>query len=185
MRFHGLGPSRSASRGKRASGATRRLQALARATAKAFDAAGGRPKATSGRARTGRLVRRAGLTMLGHRRRRRSCHAGRSSAMKLHENFPDRLSADLSLRAGQGATGSRRCCSTLRPSRLIPLNKENQRASPLPDQARYTRCGAKIPSVGLWKVRATGRGCPICRSARSGSDAAWAPAFCPGHERPA
>ena len=60
-------------------------------SAKAFDAAGGRPKATSGRTRAARLVRRAGLTMLGHRRRRRSCHAGRSSAMKLHENLPDRL----------------------------------------------------------------------------------------------
>ncbi|HZA02515.1 MAG TPA: hypothetical protein VE665_09560, partial [Hyphomicrobiaceae bacterium] len=42
--------------------------AVARATAKAFDAAGGRPKATCGRARTTRLVRRAGLTMLRHRR---------------------------------------------------------------------------------------------------------------------
>jgi hypothetical protein len=38
-----------------------------------------------------RLVRRAGLTMLWHRLRHRSCHAGRSSAMKLHENLPDRL----------------------------------------------------------------------------------------------
>ena len=62
-----------------------------RATAKAFDAAGGRPKATSGRALTARLVRRTSLTMLGHRPRRRSCHAGRSSAMKLHENLSDRL----------------------------------------------------------------------------------------------
>src|SRR5919201_2465930 len=83
MRFHGLGPSRSA---------RRRPQAVARATAKAFDAAGGRLKATCGRARTARLVRRTGLTMLGHRRGRCSCHAGRSSAMKLHENLPDRLS---------------------------------------------------------------------------------------------
>ena len=91
MRFHGLGPSRSASRWKRAFGATRRSLAAARATAKAFDAAGGRPKATCGRARTARLVRRAGLTMHGHRRRRRSCQAGRSSAMKLHENLPERL----------------------------------------------------------------------------------------------
>jgi hypothetical protein len=82
MRFHGLGPSRSA---------RRRPPAVARATAKTFDAAGGRPKATCGRAGTVRLVRRAGLTMLGHRRRRRSCHADRSSAMKLHENLPDRL----------------------------------------------------------------------------------------------
>ena len=71
--------------------ARRRPQAVAGATAKAFDAAGGRPKATSGRARMARLVRRAGLTMLWHRVRRRSCHAGRSSAMKLHENLPDRL----------------------------------------------------------------------------------------------
>ena len=91
MRFHGLGPSRSASPWKRASGATKRPPAVVRPTAKAFGAAGGRPKATSGRAGTARLVRRASLTMLRHRLRRRSCHAGRSSAMKLHENLPDRL----------------------------------------------------------------------------------------------
>jgi hypothetical protein len=31
------------------------------------------------------------MTMLGHRLRRRSCYAGHSSAMKFHENLPDRL----------------------------------------------------------------------------------------------